>query len=219
MEIYPSLISSNLLHLERTIKLLEPHCNGFHLDIMDDHFVPNLTWGADFINQIREVTTLPLHIHLMVSDPFRWVKRLNLQPIDTFIFHYEAMATPQSILSLAKELAQSKIQAGIAISPNTSATVIAPFLHAIDLALIMSVNPGFSGQKFIPTVVPKVDQLITQRTLQDVHCSIVMDGGINHQNIGPLAQKGVDAVGVASAIFFSPDPVASINELYRITST
>jgi ribulose-phosphate 3-epimerase len=219
MEIYPSLISSNLLHLERTIKLLEPHCNGFHLDVMDDHFVPNLTWGADFINQIREVTTLPLHIHLMVSDPCRWVKRLNLRPIDTFIFHYEAMDDPQSILSLAQEIAQSKIQAGIAINPNTPATAITPFLYAIDLALIMSVNPGFSGQKFISSVIPKVDKLIAEQTEQNEHCSIVMDGGINHQNIGSLAQKGVNAVGVASAIFFSPDPVASIHELYRITSS
>jgi ribulose-phosphate 3-epimerase len=219
MEIYPSLISSNLLHLERTIKFLEPHCNGFHLDVMDDHFVPNLTWGPDFINQIREVTTLPLHIHLMVSNPSRWVKRLNLQSIDTFIFHYEAMLDQNSILALTQELAQSNIQAGIAINPNTPVTAIAPFLHTIDLALIMSVNPGFSGQKFIPAVVPKVDQLITEQTQQNEHCSIVMDGGINHQNIGSLAQKGVNAVGVASAIFFSPDPVASIHELYRITSS
>lgn len=219
MEIYPSLISSNLLHLEHTIKLLEPHCNGFHLDVMDDHFVPNLTWGANFINQIREITTLPLHVHLMVTDPSRWIKRLNLKSIDTFIFHYEAMPNVESILELASEVEKSNIQSGIAISPETPAAAVTPYIQTFNLALIMSVNPGFSGQKFIPTVLPKVDQFIAQRNEHNAHYSVIMDGGIHNQNITQLAQKGVDGVAVASALFFSPDPVASLQELYRTANS
>ena len=90
MEIFPSLIAADLLNLERVLKELDPHCDGYHIDIMDDHFVPNLTWGPAFLKQILEKTSLPLHVHLMVKDPEKWINRVKLRPNDIFIFHYEA---------------------------------------------------------------------------------------------------------------------------------
>ncbi|MFH1461954.1 MAG: hypothetical protein ABIF12_03340 [bacterium] len=90
MEIFPSLISSDLLNLGNTIKELDPYCDGYHIDIMDDHFVPNLTWGAAFVKSILGCTSLPLHIHLMVLDPEKWIDRIKFRPNDLFIFHYEA---------------------------------------------------------------------------------------------------------------------------------
>ena len=216
MEIYPSLISSNLLNIQETLTQLDPYCHGYHLDVMDDHFVPNLTWGADFINAIIAATTKPIHVHLMVQDPTRWIKRLNLRSTDIFIFHYESFSQPHDCQKLLDQLITNNIHAGMAINPATPIATITDFLPLLKQVLVMSVNPGFSGQTFIQETTEKIQPLASLRKVHDLPFQICMDGGINHDNLRSLVELGVDQVAVASAIFAHQDPVASIQKLYQI---
>ena len=212
MKIYPSLISSDILNLRNVVKMLDPHCDGYHIDIMDDHFVPNLTWGPAFVNALRKTTELPLDVHLMVDNPEEWVSRLELKKDDFFVFHIEAV---KDCLKIIKEVKKIGCKVGIALNPATPAEQIFPFLSELDQVLIMSVNPGFSGQKFIPEVLKKADLLIKKRDLENLSFLVSMDGGIGLSNIMEVADVGVDMVGAASAIFKKDDYVAAIQELYN----
>lgn len=218
MKIYPSLISSNLLNIQATLKLLDNYCDGYHLDIMDDHFVPNLTWGPAFINAIGQATEKPLHVHLMVENPERWLNRLNLTSNDCFIFHIETVKGAYTLLSVIHQLSSKKIKIGIALNPKTEISVIANHLDKVDHVLIMSVEPGFSGQAFISNAMNKIAELKKLRSAQNLSFTIALDGGINGNNITSLAQAGVDLVCVASAIFTSHDPVQALKNLYQKTA-
>ena len=218
MEIHPSLISSNLLNLERTIKVLEPYCEGYHLDVMDYHFAPNLTWGPMFINAFIDSTNKPFFIHLMVNHPLVWIEPMSLRPQDFFVFHYEAFSSygNQNIYAINKCISLLKekgCKLGIAINPNTEIEVVFPFLAVVDTVLVMSVYPGFSGQTFIPDVVDKIPLLVEERKRIDASFKIAMDGGINMQNIAELHKAGVEQFGIASAIFNNADLVIAIQEL------
>lgn len=215
MKIYPSLISADLLNLKKTIEMLDNHCDGYHLDIMDDHFVPNLTWGPMFINAIAGITTRPLHVHLMVTNPATWLDRLDLSIKDTFTFHVEAVKEPTQIKEFIMRIHEYGTKAGIAINPRTDIAAITPFLSILDEVLVMSVDPGFSGQEFID-VTNKVDELRTIRSEKKLTFEIGMDGGINAKNIRLIAQHEVDFVGVASAIFNEKDIVKGLQTLYSL---
>ena len=216
MEIYPSLISSNLLAIQQTLTQFDPVCHGYHLDVMDDHFVPNLTWGADFINAIIAATQKPVHVHLMVQDPTRWIKRLNLRRTDFFIFHYESFSQAQDLEKFLEQLESKNIRVGMAINPATPLSVITDFLPSLDQVLIMSVNPGFSGQSFIQETTAKIPQLVSLRKTYHLEFHICMDGGISQQNIQSLYELGVSQVAVASAIFADKNPVTAIQNLYQM---
>lgn len=214
MKIYPSLISADLLNLKNVIALLDDHCDGYHLDVMDDHFVPNLTWGPMFINAIAATTSLPLQVHLMVTNPAIWLDRLDLSSKDTFMFHIEAITDETQAQELIVQIHEHGVKAGIAVNPSTDITSIKPFLRLLDEVLIMSVNPGFSGQEFID-VTHKIDTLRTLRADEKLTFEIGMDGGINAKNIRLLAQHEVEYVGVASAIFSEKDFIKAIQNLRR----
>ena len=216
MKIYPSLISSNILELKKTIDTLEPHCDGHHIDVMDDHFVPNLTWGPAFVNAIASATSKPCQVHLMVDNPAQWVDRLKLSEQDSFLFHIEAVQDVQVAQALIKKIKQKNIKVGITINPKTGVDAISDVLEHVDEVLIMSVEPGFSGQKFMPEVVKKVSQLREIRVDQNLSFSIIMDGGIGAENIAMLAQEGVDGVGIASALFSHDDYVAALKKMYEL---
>lgn len=217
MEIFPSLISSDILNLEKTIKLLDPHCHGYHIDVMDDHFVPNLTWGSCFVNAISKVTDLPLHVHLMVDDPIKWIDRLDLNPSNIFIFHIEPfLSSLQECRNFIKDLKVKNCRVGIAINPDTKVENIFDFLNDLDHVLIMSVKPGFSGQKFMIEVLNKVEPLLEKRRDEDLSFSLGMDGGIDKSNIARLADIGIEQVGIASAIFDQKDWIKSLGELYNV---
>lgn len=216
MQIFPSLISSDLLNLKKIINDLDSHCDGYHIDVMDDHFVPNLTWGPAFVQAILNNTNLPLHIHLMVDEPEKWINRIKFRTMDTFIFHYEATEDPERILNLINAIKVLGCKIGIAISPKTDINKIFDFIDNVDHILVMSVEPGFSGQKFMPEVLNKVEHLVNQRNAMNLNFSIGMDGGIGKDNIELLKQKGVNLVGVASAIFATPSFAENLEELYKI---
>ena len=213
MKIFPSLISADLLNLESTIKKLEPHCDGFHIDVMDSHFVPNLTWGPQFIKAISQIVTRPLFVHLMVENPEQFLKKLHIKRDDTVAFHIE---NTKNIQEMIKRIRENKWHASLAIKPNTAVEELWPFLDIISSVLLMSVDPGFSGQDFLPESFARLDQLAQYRKEKEMNFSIVMDGGINKRNIGKLAKQGCDEVGIAAAIFDAPDPIIALEELYKV---
>jgi len=215
MKIYPSLISAPLLSLEKMLFLLDPHCDGYHLDVMDDHFVPNLTWGPSFINAIADATQRPLQIHLMVDVPARWIERLELRNGDSFVFHYEALQNIAQAQHLIEKITARGWKAGIAINPPTPVTALHALLPHLHEVLIMSVNPGFSGQKFIPEIVAKVKPLMLTRQHNGNNFTLCMDGGIGQENITMLKQEGVELFAMANAIFASNDPVGALQSLYK----
>lgn len=213
MKIYPSLISADLLNLKSVIAQLNEHCDGYHLDVMDDHFVPNLTWGPDFINRIRQATKKQLDIHLMVDNPQSWLARLKLNKNDMITFHIEAIKTPQDIEQFIADIQAAQLNAGIALNPGTEIEKAFFHLNSLDHVLLMSVNPGFSGQAFIPEVITKIKPLIHQRQQTNASFIIGMDGGVSLDNIKQLAQHGVDYICAASAIFEQADPIKALKKL------
>jgi ribulose-phosphate 3-epimerase len=242
MEIYPSLISSDLLDLRNTIRQLDSICHGYHIDIMDDHFVPNLTWGAQFANAIRKTTKLPLHIHLMVDEPTHWLDRLETNPqrvsflqqdktiplhlqthaldynpenmpADTLFFHQETIS-PEKQRDFIHAIHHKGFQAGITLNPKTEVSTILNILPFVDAVLLMSVEPGFSGQKFIEDTIKKINPIAAFRKQHNRQLTICIDGGVNEQIITKLAAHGVDQVAIASAIFDTTDPASTLKKLY-----
>lgn len=211
--LYPSLISADPLNLEKTIKQLEPYCSGFHADVMDNHFVPNLTMGPFFVNAIARASSKPTWVHLMVNNPESMIETLILKPGSMVSFHFEEV---KEILHFINLLTEKKLEPSIAISPKTDVAKVFPFLDKIHQVLIMSVEPGFSGQPFIENVVSKIAPLVELRKTKNLNFRIGMDGGINPTNIGMLAKKGVDDFAVASAIFNSSDPIIALQHLTKL---
>ncbi|MGE0206793.1 MAG: ribulose-phosphate 3-epimerase [Candidatus Babeliales bacterium] len=212
MKIYPSLISADLLNLHTVIKNLEPHCDGFHLDIMDNHFVPNLTWGPMFIKAIAHATTKPVFVHLMIENAEKFLEKIEIKRASTVSFHIE---NTKNISEAIQRIRENKWHANIAIKPNTPLEKLFPYLGMIDSVLLMSVDPGFSGQRFLESSWERLKKLAAYRKEEKMNFMICMDGGINSTNIAELARNGCDEVGVAAAIFSTPDPVAALKELYN----
>ena len=214
MQIFPSLISSDILNLQKTIQQFDSVCDGYHIDVMDDHFVPNLTWGPAFVKAILKQTNLPIHLHLMVDSPDAWLDRVALRKEDLFIFHIEALFSAQEIQNLIQDIKNKDYKVGIAINPKTEINLAFDFLKDVDHVLIMSVQPGFSGQKFMPEVVEKVKSLVGRQ--EEFNFTIGMDGGIGKENLKMLSLEGVQQFGIASSIFSKNDPVKALQELYKI---
>jgi ribulose-phosphate 3-epimerase len=211
--IYPSLINADLLNLEATIKALDPYCAGYHIDIMDNHWVPNLTWGHQFTNAIAQATTKKIWVHLMVDNPESLIRRLIL-PADSLVsIHIESQIGKTKTLALIKE---NNWQASIAISPKTAIKEIIPFLPLINQALVMSVNPGYSGQEFMPSALDRIKEL--KRLIQDLSsaCVVGVDGGIASTNIHHLIAAGADDLAIASAIFDHNNPVDNLIALKKL---
>lgn len=214
MHIYPSLISSPLLKLETTLSQFDRLCNGYHLDVMDDHFVPNLTWGPGFINAIRLATPLPLHVHLMVDNPEMWISRLKLHQGDTIIFHYESIRDHAHAKLVIDSIKAININVGLAISPSTAPEKTHDLIALLDMILLMTVYPGFSGQTFIPEVLEKISIIRKMQQVAQNHAILSLDGGINEQTLPLVRQHNVQHVAIASAIFGQADPAAALKTLY-----
>ncbi len=212
-EIWPSLISADLLNLQETLKQLDNHCHGYHLDIMDNHFVPNLTWGAQFMNAIAQNTQKPLWIHLMIENEISFLDSLFV-PEGTYItFHIE---TKTNINTLITDIKQRKWRPSIAVNPKTDISQTFAYLEHIDQLLLMSVNPGFSGQQFIPDVLKKIKPLKDELKKRGLNAKLAMDGGINRSNIGDIANLGIEQFGIASGIFSYPHPTQELYALYEL---
>lgn len=216
MKIYPSLISADILNLSAVVTQFNSLCDGYHIDIMDGHFVPNLTWGPLFSNALTKKTNLPLHIHLMVTDPTGIAARIAPRQQDHITFHYEAIKNPAAILPTITHLKNMRCHVGMAVNPETPVTAIKPYLEHLDSLIIMSVNPGQSGQAFISSSMEKIEQTIQLRATLKPNLLLIVDGGISSQNIATLAKAGIDACAIASAIFSAPNPPDALKHLYTL---
>lgn len=211
IKIFPSLIASNLFKLEATMVTLEPVCDGFHIDIMDNHFVPNLTWGPLFVNQIATFSNKPLSVHLMVEKPETIIDQLKLKPRSTLAFHVETTSDVDSIIS---RITSKKLLVSIALNPTTPLETIFPYLKKVDEVLLMSVAPGFSSQKFLPESYTRLQALVSYKKQHDLSFAIAMDGGINQNNIHELTRKGCSTFCIGSAVFDATNPVTEVKALY-----
>lgn len=210
MQIFPSLTSQNLDELHSQIRLLGPHCAGFHIDIMDGQFVHQKIGSAQLANEITQITHKQLWIHIMAQDPLAIIKKLTPHHGDIVSFHATANYDYQTII---EELEHKNVVPSLALNPSTPLSIISTIIHALDHVTIMSVEPGKSGQKFIPATLKKLELLNALRAALETRLTIAVDGGVNKNNITKLDALGVNQVAVCSGIFNSDDPLAALQEL------
>jgi ribulose-phosphate 3-epimerase len=206
--IAPSMLKCDFANLHREVELLESAgAQLLHMDVMDGHFVPNLSYGAVVIRSLRNATGLPFEAHLMISDPARYLDDFIEAGCDIITFHIEAVPQPADLL---RRIRDAGAAAGLALNPSTPIEAILPFIAECDLALVMSVNPGFGGQKFMPETLEKVRRL-APHTGSDRLLSI--DGGIGHETISLATRAGARQFVVGSAIFDEADYRSAMDNL------
>lgn len=206
--IAPSLLSANFGNLEKDIEMLNAsQCAWFHLDVMDGVFVPNISFGIPVVKDIARLAKKPLDAHLMIVNPDNFIGRFADLGVEYLTVHLEACTHLERTISA---IHAAGMKAGVAINPHTNVLLLEDVLCEIDLALIMSVNPGFGGQKFIPRSVDKVRQLRQMIDRSGSKCLIEIDGGINKDNVAMLASAGVDAFVAGSSVFGSENPAETI---------
>jgi ribulose-phosphate 3-epimerase len=209
MKLYPSLMGVSPLNLLESIDMLQPWSAGFHLDTMDGHAVPNITGGPAWTNAIAQYSAKPVWAHLMVTDPMQWINQLQLKPQSMVDFQYEAVSNPEdTILTIKKK----GYHAGISIAPQTKIDAIVPLLPSCDYVNVMGVNPGFSGQQFMPETIKKVAALQDYKKAHNFSYAIACDGGITETVLTELQKQNVVHVAIASNLFNAQDPVGLLKK-------
>jgi ribulose-phosphate 3-epimerase len=211
-KISPSLLSADFANLERDIRMLEKGgAHLLHVDVMDGHFVPNLTIGPPVVAAIKKVSTVPLDVHLMIENPGQYIDDYAKAGAAYITVHVEATHHLHRVL---QQIKAHGIKAGVSLNPHTPLSTIEYVLQDLDMVLIMSVNPGFGGQSFIPQALDKVralKKMLQDRNLNQVEIEI--DGGIKLDNIKEVSEAGVDIFVSGSGIFGAPDPAAMIQRM------
>ena len=212
MKIAPSILSADFAALADDIARVEAGAPDLlHVDVMDGRFVPNLTIGPVVVEAIRKRTRLPLDVHLMIVEPERYVGDFVAAGADLVTVHAEATPHLQRVLSPVRD---AGARAGVALNPATPPAALDYVLDDIDLVLVMSVNPGFGGQKFIPTAYAKLARLREMVGTRPVELSV--DGGVKVEHVRPLADAGATVLVAGSAIFGAPDPASVVKEMKRL---
>jgi ribulose-phosphate 3-epimerase len=208
----PSILAADFANLQRSIESV-PSSDALHIDVMDNHFVPNLTLGLPVVEAIRKVTDAMLDIHLMIEEPDRWAPAFAEAGAESVTFHAEAAAAP---VRLARELRTLGARAGMALKPATPIEGYADLLPELDMVLIMTVEPGFGGQRFLDLCLPKIAR--TRKLLDAVGGDIWLqiDGGVSNETIARCAEAGADAFVAGSAVFGADDPDAVIASLRQL---
>ncbi len=213
-KIAPSILSADFANLQRDIEMVEKAgAHLIHIDVMDGHFVPNITIGPPVVKSIKRVTKLPLDVHLMITEPEKYIDAFAKAGADYITIHAEA--TPH-LHRVIQQIKSYGIKAGVSLNPHSPLSHLEYVLCDLDLVLIMTVNPGFGGQSFIASSYDKLVQL--QRMLKNQQCQsleVAVDGGVSLSNIKQLSDAGVDIFVAGSAIFKSEDPAKTIKKMIR----
>ncbi|MDO5081974.1 ribulose-phosphate 3-epimerase [Arachnia propionica] len=207
MRITPSILNANFADLGREIERI-PSADAIHVDVMDNHFVPNLSLGLPVVEAIRQATSQMLDIHLMIEDPDRWAPAYAEAGAESVTFHVEAARAP---IRLARELRSLGARASMALKPATPIDGFADMLDEVDMVLLMTVEPGFGGQPFLDLVVPKIRR--TRELLGGRPIWLQVDGGVSLETIGRCAEAGADTFVAGSAVYRAADPDAMVRDL------
>ncbi|MCS7197296.1 MAG: ribulose-phosphate 3-epimerase [Candidatus Bipolaricaulota bacterium] len=210
MKFAPSLLAADFGRLLEEAQAVSPFADYLHWDVMDGHFVPNLTFGPVVVNALRDRVSVPFDIHLMITDPQQYAPQFKVRPGDLISFHVEAVSDPIRVIETVRS---TGARAGIALRPKTPLSAIERLLDQIDFLLIMSVEPGFAGQSFLVETLDKIrhaKELIHKKGLS---VEVEVDGGVNAHNIKEIARAGADIIVTASAIFGDKDPRTALAQL------
>ena len=209
--IAPSILSADFLHLGKDIEMINnSEAQWIHIDVMDGVFVPNISYGIPILKAIRKATTKLLDVHLMIVQPERYFEAFRDSGADILTFHYEASVHLNRSVAQVKELG---MKAGVVLNPHTPVNVLSEILPELDLVLIMSVNPGFGGQKFIENTYQKIKTLKQMIVSCGKSILIEVDGGVDLSNASKLVQSGADILVAGNTVFSSTDPKATISKL------
>ena len=209
--IAPSLLAANFLNLEKECKMLnESEADWYHLDIMDGRFVPNITFGPMLVEVFRKATTKVCDVHLMIEEPGNYAEQFKNAGADNLSVHIEACTHLHRNIQQIKSLG---MKAGVAINPHTPVSELSDVLADIDLVCMMSVNPGYGGQKFIPHTMEKIKQLRKMIDERGLKVQIEIDGGVTLENASSIIAAGADVLVAGNTVFKSADPKATIKQL------
>lgn len=212
VRIHPSILSADFVNMQADLARIST-ADAVHVDVMDNHFVPNLTFGPDMIRRVREVSALPLDVHLMITDVDRWAIGYAELGAHSVTFHAEATDDP---VDLARRLRHAGARAGIALKPDTPVSAYVDQLAEFDLVLVMTVEPGFGGQDFRDDMMPKLRTLREQIDAEGLDVLLQVDGGVGEQTIRIAATAGADTFVAGSSVYGADDPAAAITTLRSI---
>ena len=211
--IAPSILSANFARLGEQIQTAESAgANRFHIDVMDGRFVPNITIGGVVVESIRPITQLPLDVHLMIIEPQQHLKLFVDAGADIISVHWEASPHLHRTLQQIRELG---CQVGVALNPHTPARVLSEVMHMLDQVIVMTVNPGFGGQAFLPETLPKIRQIRAMIGQQPNSVDLVVDGGVNEDTIHAIHEAGANVFVAGSAVFRHSDGIETGMQVLR----
>lgn len=216
LQIVPSIFAADFTHLGEDVRKVEKAgIQMLHVDIMDGHFVPNFTMGTPITESLRRFTRVKLDHHLMIDDPDTYAPIFIKAGADCVSVHYEVCRNLDRTLHMIQD---NGAKAGVAINPATPVLVLQEVLDIVDYVLVMSVNPGYGGQTFIPNSLRKIGELARLRKERRLNFAIEIDGGVGPENIAEVARAGVDWVVAGSSVFQAPDPAQAVREMQRLAA-
>jgi ribulose-phosphate 3-epimerase len=212
--IHPSILSADFVNFERDFNTIS-NCDSYHIDVMDGHFVPNLTFGLPMVKRMQEIAPRPLDVHLMIEDADHWAPRYADLGVDSVTFHLETSEQPQA---LARKIKAAGSKAAVAVKPNTSIDFVLDNLTEWDMILVMTVEPGFGGQALIESTLDKVAQARAAIDRAGLNILLEVDGGIDEHNIARVAGLGADTFVAGSAVFKAQNRAAQVDILRNLAT-